>query len=69
MSGTNAHVIIEEAPVQQAKSSVVDGPLPVVVSGRDQAALREQAGVSVKDTSVRLALPARATSAASSAAA
>ncbi|MFG3510697.1 SDR family NAD(P)-dependent oxidoreductase [Streptomyces sp. NPDC047821] len=45
LSGTNAHVIVEEPPVAEPVEPVaVDGPLPVVVSGRDEAALREQAG-------------------------
>ncbi|MGW4690685.1 SDR family NAD(P)-dependent oxidoreductase, partial [Streptomyces sp. NPDC004244] len=50
LSGTNAHVIIEEPPATEpAKPAepvapvVAEGPLPVVVSGRDEAALREQA--------------------------
>ncbi|MFG3510443.1 SDR family NAD(P)-dependent oxidoreductase [Streptomyces sp. NPDC047821] len=45
LSGTNAHVVIEEPPATEpVETAVVDGPLPVVVSGRDEAALREQAG-------------------------
>ncbi|RST09701.1 type I polyketide synthase, partial [Streptomyces sp. WAC05374] len=45
LSGTNAHVIIEEPPTPEAAPAHdTDGPLPVVVSGRDEAALREQAG-------------------------
>ncbi|MFG2129544.1 type I polyketide synthase [Streptomyces sp. NPDC048751] len=44
VSGTNAHVIIEqapaEAPTEQARPAL---PLPVVVSARTEAALREQA--------------------------
>ncbi|MFC8914675.1 type I polyketide synthase [Streptomyces sp. NPDC057116] len=45
LSGTNAHVILEEPPATEpVETAVVDGPLPVVVSGRDEAALREQAG-------------------------
>ncbi|MEV7560914.1 SDR family NAD(P)-dependent oxidoreductase [Streptomyces sp. NPDC089795] len=44
LSGTNAHVVLEEPPAV-APQPVVDGvrPLPVVVSGRDEVALREQA--------------------------
>ncbi|MFD8416627.1 SDR family NAD(P)-dependent oxidoreductase [Streptomyces sp. NPDC059650] len=51
LSGTNAHVIVEEPPVPapaDVEAAVAgrssSGPLPVVVSGRDEAALREQAG-------------------------
>ncbi|MGW6241677.1 SDR family NAD(P)-dependent oxidoreductase [Streptomyces sp. NPDC055094] len=46
LSGTNAHVIVEEPPVVETAETVdaPGGPLPVVVSGRDEAALREQAG-------------------------
>ncbi|MFV6051839.1 SDR family NAD(P)-dependent oxidoreductase [Streptomyces sp. NPDC056297] len=46
LSGTNAHVIVEEPPaIETAEvSDAPGGPLPVVVSGRDEAALREQAG-------------------------
>ncbi|MFF5449569.1 SDR family NAD(P)-dependent oxidoreductase, partial [Streptomyces sp. NPDC012888] len=46
LSGTNAHVVIEEAP-EPARAAAGAGParsLPVVVSASDQAALREQAG-------------------------
>ncbi|MFF3395074.1 SDR family NAD(P)-dependent oxidoreductase [Streptomyces sp. NPDC002669] len=45
LSGTNAHVIVEEPPlVEPAVGAVGEGVFPVVVSGRDEAALREQAG-------------------------
>ncbi|WP_443070301.1 SDR family NAD(P)-dependent oxidoreductase, partial [Streptomyces sp. WAC05374] len=47
LSGTNAHVVIEEPPAVEPVEAtpVADGsPYPVVVSGRDEAALREQAG-------------------------
>ncbi|MEU9144368.1 type I polyketide synthase [Streptomyces sp. NPDC048349] len=47
LSGTNAHVVLEEAPAEQPAEPAAElptGPLPVVVSGRDEAALREQAG-------------------------
>ncbi|MFB7134051.1 amino acid adenylation domain-containing protein [Streptomyces sp. NPDC056237] len=47
LGGTNAHVILEEVPVTQDTESFPPEdtrPLPVVVSGRDEAALREQAG-------------------------
>ncbi|MCP4921685.1 MAG: type I polyketide synthase, partial [Proteobacteria bacterium] len=47
VSGTNAHVVLEEAP-SQSQSQVQDVPshgvLPLLVSGRDAAALRDQAG-------------------------
>jgi len=46
MSGTNAHVILEEAPPQE-ESALPSGPsaapLPVLVSGRSDTALRAQA--------------------------
>ena len=49
ISGTNAHVVLEEAPrevVGEEASSKAPGrgSLPLVVSGRDEAALRSQAG-------------------------
>ncbi|MFF0171414.1 beta-ketoacyl synthase N-terminal-like domain-containing protein, partial [Streptomyces prasinus] len=53
LSGTNAHVVLEEAPVRDAARTAVpatggDGPapvpVPVVVSGQGEAALRAQAG-------------------------
>ncbi|MGW0932766.1 SDR family NAD(P)-dependent oxidoreductase [Streptomyces sp. NPDC002644] len=46
LSGTNAHVIVEEPPVREAPAPAAEGgrPVPVVVSGQDEAALREQAG-------------------------
>ncbi|MEU9447067.1 beta-ketoacyl synthase N-terminal-like domain-containing protein, partial [Streptomyces sp. NPDC048304] len=45
LSGTNAHVVLEEPPAPTYPEPVTeDGrPLPVVVSGRDEAALRAQA--------------------------
>ncbi|MEV5107868.1 SDR family NAD(P)-dependent oxidoreductase, partial [Streptomyces massasporeus] len=43
LSGTNAHVIVEEPPVFEPASEEAAGPVPVVVSGRDEAAVREQA--------------------------
>ncbi|MFC8827299.1 type I polyketide synthase [Streptomyces sp. NPDC057137] len=46
LSGTNAHIVLEEPPVRKTAevASGVDGPVPVVLSGRDDAAVREQAG-------------------------
>ncbi|MGW1194020.1 SDR family NAD(P)-dependent oxidoreductase, partial [Streptomyces sp. NPDC002559] len=46
LSGTNVHVVIEEPPAVESAEvpEVSGGPVPVVVSGRDEAALREQAG-------------------------
>ncbi|MFJ2900738.1 beta-ketoacyl synthase N-terminal-like domain-containing protein, partial [Streptomyces sp. NPDC087218] len=45
-SGTNAHLILEQAP-EEARTSgevvAVEGPVPWVLSGRSGAALREQA--------------------------
>ncbi|WP_447002678.1 SDR family NAD(P)-dependent oxidoreductase [Saccharothrix isguenensis] len=49
VSGTNAHVILEEAPAEEAPAEVVAEPTappavaPVLVSARSAAALREQA--------------------------
>ncbi|WP_308117504.1 SDR family NAD(P)-dependent oxidoreductase [Streptomyces anatolicus] len=44
VSGTNAHVILEEAPVEKARVLVERAPvpMPVVLSGRTDAALRAQ---------------------------
>ncbi|MFF4207759.1 beta-ketoacyl synthase N-terminal-like domain-containing protein, partial [Streptomyces sp. NPDC001668] len=47
VSGTNAHVIVEEAPAVEApegQGAVVEGAVPWVVSGRSEAGLRAQAG-------------------------
>uniref|UniRef100_UPI0038D42C8A SDR family NAD(P)-dependent oxidoreductase n=3 Tax=Streptomyces europaeiscabiei TaxID=146819 RepID=UPI0038D42C8A len=49
ISGTNAHVVIEEAPAVEAAEAAEAAeapelPVPIVVSGRSEAALREQAG-------------------------
>ncbi|MGW2149808.1 SDR family NAD(P)-dependent oxidoreductase [Nonomuraea bangladeshensis] len=49
-SGTNAHVILEEPPVEEPSAEeassgpAVPVPVPVVVSARSEAALRAQAG-------------------------
>ncbi|WP_157867837.1 type I polyketide synthase, partial [Streptomyces prasinus] len=50
LSGTNAHVVIEEPPAPSAVAPSEEGtsatgnPVPVVVSGQGEAALRAQAG-------------------------
>nr|URG42893.1 PieA1 [Streptomyces conglobatus] len=47
ISGTNAHLILEEAPADESSSAAeapgVPGVVPWVVSGRDEGALRAQA--------------------------
>ncbi|MBB4911539.1 type I polyketide synthase [Actinophytocola algeriensis] len=44
LSGTNAHVILEQAPPADETADVADtGPVPVLVSARDEAALRATA--------------------------
>ncbi|MEU7935206.1 type I polyketide synthase [Micromonospora echinofusca] len=44
ISGTNAHAIIEQAPEPVVVDSTAEVPVvPLLVSGRDQAALRDQA--------------------------
>ncbi|MFF4567450.1 type I polyketide synthase [Streptomyces sp. NPDC001435] len=46
ISGTNAHVIVEQAATSEepARGTAVAGPVPWVVSAKSDAALREQAG-------------------------
>ncbi|MFI9387104.1 SDR family NAD(P)-dependent oxidoreductase [Kutzneria sp. NPDC052558] len=45
VSGTNAHVILEESPAEPAEPfTPSSGPVPVVVSGRTERALWAQAG-------------------------
>ncbi|WP_438024962.1 type I polyketide synthase [Sorangium sp. So ce233] len=50
ISGTNAHIIVEEAPAEApaaapaAEAAVVPSTLPLLLSGRDEPALRAQAG-------------------------
>jgi acyl transferase domain-containing protein/acyl carrier protein len=43
ISGTNVHVILEQATEAPVESSDVDGPVPWVLSGRTDEALRAQA--------------------------
>ncbi|MFD8708579.1 type I polyketide synthase, partial [Kitasatospora sp. NPDC059648] len=46
MSGTNAHVLLEQAPAEkavEAEDVTVDAPVSWVVSGKSEAALRDQA--------------------------
>src|SRR5262249_6932714 len=42
VSGTNAHVILEQAPEQAAEPAAADRVVPWVVSGRDPQAVRDQ---------------------------
>ncbi|MFF6829685.1 SDR family NAD(P)-dependent oxidoreductase [Streptomyces longwoodensis] len=44
VSGTNAHVVIEQAPDEAVTQTEVSPPVPVVVSGRDEAGLGVAAG-------------------------
>ncbi|MEU0582023.1 beta-ketoacyl synthase N-terminal-like domain-containing protein, partial [Streptomyces griseoincarnatus] len=47
LSGTNAHVIVEEPPAHENAEPADEaghGPVPVVVSGQGEATVREQAG-------------------------
>ncbi|MFG3242565.1 amino acid adenylation domain-containing protein [Streptomyces sp. NPDC048157] len=44
IGGTNAHVVLEQAPERPAPAKAPDGAVPVVLSARDETALREQAG-------------------------
>ncbi|MFD8708793.1 beta-ketoacyl synthase N-terminal-like domain-containing protein, partial [Kitasatospora sp. NPDC059648] len=47
ISGTNAHVVLEQAAVEEpaeAAAVTVDAPVPWVLSGKSEAALRAQAG-------------------------
>ncbi|MER5354836.1 SDR family NAD(P)-dependent oxidoreductase, partial [Kitasatospora sp. NPDC002551] len=50
ISGTNAHVIVEQAPAETGQAPETEGggypdlPVPLTVSGRTEAALRDQAG-------------------------
>ncbi|MDY7089112.1 MAG: SDR family NAD(P)-dependent oxidoreductase [Actinomycetota bacterium] len=44
LSGTNVHAVLEEASAPAATPETADGPVPVLVSARDEAALRQKAG-------------------------
>lgn len=44
LSGTNAHIIVEEAPVEAATDVKQDGPILVPLSAHNDVALRELAG-------------------------
>ncbi|MCD0449076.1 SDR family NAD(P)-dependent oxidoreductase [Actinocorallia sp. API 0066] len=67
ISGTNAHVILEQAPAETAppEPEEADGPVPVVVSARSARALAEQAGrfAAALDAGVGLADLARSATA------
>ncbi|MBB4903773.1 type I polyketide synthase, partial [Streptomyces griseomycini] len=43
VSGTNAHIVIEQAPDEEYRPAPVDGVVPWVLSGRNAEALRDQA--------------------------
>ncbi|RZQ63974.1 type I polyketide synthase [Amycolatopsis suaedae] len=43
LSGTNAHVIVEQAEEQPAERETLSGPVPLLVSARGEAALRARA--------------------------
>ncbi|WP_018501281.1 type I polyketide synthase, partial [Parafrankia discariae] len=43
MSGTNAHVILEEAPAATSAEETTDGPVPILLSGHTEQALHDQA--------------------------
>ncbi|MBV6701537.1 AMP-binding protein [Kitasatospora aureofaciens] len=44
ISGTNAHVVLEEAPAPVSAGAAEGGPVPLVLSARSEPALRAQAG-------------------------
>ncbi|GAA3566887.1 type I polyketide synthase [Nonomuraea rosea] len=43
ISGTNAHVILEAVPQEDAEPTAADGPIPWILSGKTEQALRDQA--------------------------
>ncbi|MFF5107453.1 SDR family NAD(P)-dependent oxidoreductase, partial [Streptomyces sp. NPDC000134] len=43
VSGTNAHIVIEQAPAEEYRPAPVDGVVPWVLSARNAEALRDQA--------------------------
>ncbi|MFF1909765.1 type I polyketide synthase, partial [Kitasatospora sp. NPDC058218] len=56
ISGTNAHVILEQGPAElQVEVSVQPGPVPVVLSGRTGSALRAQAARLLRHVEVEAA--------------
>ncbi|MGW0811285.1 SDR family NAD(P)-dependent oxidoreductase, partial [Nonomuraea sp. NPDC002799] len=44
ISGTNAHLILEQAPEKESAPAALDGPVVWPLSGRSEQALRDQAG-------------------------
>ncbi|MEU8417564.1 SDR family NAD(P)-dependent oxidoreductase [Amycolatopsis japonica] len=42
ISGTNAHVVLEQPAAEEEQPSTLAGPVPFVLSGKTEAALREQ---------------------------
>ncbi|HEU5469529.1 MAG TPA: beta-ketoacyl synthase N-terminal-like domain-containing protein, partial [Actinophytocola sp.] len=44
LSGTNGHLVLEEAPATEPAGAAVEGTFPLVLSGRTEAAVRAQAG-------------------------
>ncbi|MDB1090388.1 SDR family NAD(P)-dependent oxidoreductase [Streptomyces sp. ACA25] len=61
VSGTNAHVIVEEAPAAEAEPErpAASGPVPWVLSGRTEDALRGQAAALVAHLAERPAVEPR----------
>ncbi|MGH8882908.1 MAG: beta-ketoacyl synthase N-terminal-like domain-containing protein, partial [Stackebrandtia sp.] len=44
ISGTNTHLILEQAEPTESPEPVISGPLPLLLSGRSESAVAEQAG-------------------------